>query len=344
MRFIEVEKYIKSVFSDISTYIFTASVEDILSIYYVAVRGEDNTEGAVQRVLNKRRISAIKDFILQGNMFFNTFILNWTDLNYSLEFENEGIKIPIVSQAAQVIDGQHRLEGLKAACEVNPDIGKNEIVVIMTEKLTTKQAATIFLNINAEQKPVPKSLVYDLFGEIKDKNSYIVRATDLAQALNDDKESPYYQCIKQPGQKQGKIDLSTVVNALKNYTTDDGLFSQYNLSDFESQYKVIYNFSQMLKFYYDSEGEWLKTKNPFMTNAGFFAMIQFLCESIIPKCVEKKSFEQKTMKALIPLDEVGLLFKEDIKNMQGKEQRTEVSKYLKGALLREVPNTDEYRF
>lgn len=58
-------------------------------------------------VLNKRGINSIKDFILDKNMFFNTFILNWTDANYLLIVDDSSIKIPIVNGGAQVIDGQH---------------------------------------------------------------------------------------------------------------------------------------------------------------------------------------------------------------------------------------------
>lgn len=347
MRYIKKNKFIVTNFAEIDAYIFTAQVKDILPIYYVAVRGRDNEDGAVQRVLNKRRISSISDFILQGNMFFTPFIFNWVDMQWPLEINSEYIKIPITSGGAQVIDGQHRLEGLKKACESNPEVANKEIIVIMTQNLITKDAANIFLNINSEQKPVPKSLVYDLFGEVKDKDSYIVRAKDIASRLNEDKDSPYYQCVKLPGTKQatGKVDLSTIVNVLKVYTTDEGVFNQYNLSDFESQYKIIFNFSSVLREYYDREGEWLKNVNPFMMNAGFHSMIQFLCVDLIPKCVEKKSFEQQTISRLIQLNEVGLLYREDIKNMQGKQQRTEVYKYLKKALLRkEVPDQNEYRF
>ena len=76
---IVINDYLSTKWANVDAYIFTASVKDILPIYYVAVRGRDTVEGAVQRILNKRRISAIKDFILDGNMFFNTFILNWTN-------------------------------------------------------------------------------------------------------------------------------------------------------------------------------------------------------------------------------------------------------------------------
>ena len=123
---------------DVKAYIFIAKVKDILPIYYVAVRGRDDVEGAVQRVLNRRRINSIKDFVLDGNMFFNTFILNWTDENYALLVDENTIKIPMVNGGAQVIDGQHRLEGLKKAIEEKEDIGEESIIIIMTEKMSKK--------------------------------------------------------------------------------------------------------------------------------------------------------------------------------------------------------------
>lgn len=58
----------------------------------------------------------------------------------------------------------------------------------------------------------------------------------------------------------------------------------------------------------------------------------------------EKSFELKTIKELLPLDEVGLLYKVDLKNKQGKEQRNIVYQYLKSALLKDVPAQNEYRF
>ena len=346
MEYLTIDNYIKTNFGEIPAYLFIAKVKDILPIYYVAVRGRDTTEGAVQRVLNRRRISSIKNFVLDGNMFFNTFILNWTDENFPLLFENNSMKIPVVNAGAQVIDGQHRLEGLKMAVEEKTEIGEQSIIVIMTEKLITRDAASIFLNINTEQRPVPKSLVYDLFGEIKDRQSYIVRASDIANELHIDKDSPYYQCIKLPVSSQGvgKVELSTVVNSLKPYIQEDGAFYQYHISDYNIQYKVICNFFSAIKHFYAQEGCWLKNANPFMSNAGFYAGVKFLCEDLLSKCAEKKSFEEKTIIELLKLDELGLIFREDIKNIQGKEQRNEIYKYLKASLLREVPGQDEYSF
>lgn len=346
MEYIKVDRFIEAKFGDIRTHIFLMKIEDLLPIYYVAVRGRDSVQGAVQRVLNPRRITAIKNFVLEGNMFFNSFILNWVDPNYQVEMNGDELKIPRVSAGAQVIDGQHRLEGIKQAYEEKPEIGDQFIIVVLAKYLSTADAARIFLNINTEQKPVPTSLVYDLFGEVREKNYYIVRATDIAKALNNDPLSPYYQCIKMPQLTAGvgKVDLSTFVNALKQFTADNGVFYEFNLDDFETEYKVVFNFFSAIRTFYERDGSWFRQSNPFLMNAGCYAGIEFLCKDLIPKCAERKSFEESTIIDLLSLDKRELLAKDDLRNVQGKEQRNIVYRYLKSALLKYVPNQDEYKF
>ena len=219
-------------------------------------------------------------------------------------------------------------------------------MIVLTQNISTKDSAKIFLNINTEQKPVPQSLVYDLFGEIKNRQSVVVRATDIANRLNEDFDSPYYQCVKKPGAAQGigKIELSTIVNSTKDYIKNDGIFDQLHVEDFELQYLVICNFFSVLKKAYQKDGSWLTSKNPFMTNAGFYAGVKFLCDDLILKCAEKSSFEQSTMSILMNIEDDNLLFKEDIKNLQGKEQRNEIYKYLKKAMMSGLPKQNEYKF
>ncbi len=66
-------------YGGIPAYTFMMKVKDVIPLYYVAVRGKDGEEGAVQRVLNTRRISSIKNYVLEGNTFFSSFVLNWTN-------------------------------------------------------------------------------------------------------------------------------------------------------------------------------------------------------------------------------------------------------------------------
>ncbi|MCL2821374.1 MAG: DGQHR domain-containing protein [Oscillospiraceae bacterium] len=345
MKYID-EPYLAMSFGTVSTHVFKAKVRDILQIYYIAVRGRDDIEGAVQRLLNPRRINDIKNFILRGNVFLTPFIMNWTENKHKPKCTDGVIRIPITPSAAQVIDGQHRLFGLSRAIEEKPSIGEMEVLIILTQYINTKEAAQIFLNINAEQKPVPKSLVYDLFGEVRDKDFHIVRATELADKLHVEEDSAFYQLIKKPGAPigSGKVDLSAVVGAIKDYLEDDGIFQQYKLSEMETQYRVINNYFTALKNAYESNGGWLSIKNPFLTNSGFYASIKFLCEDLIPKCSSGKSFTIESISHLMQIDSDKLIYREDIKNLSGKEQRSVIYNYLKRLLLREVPDEDEYEF
>lgn len=86
-------------------------VKDAVFMHYVAARGVSDEEGAVQRLLVTRRVNAIRDFVKQGNGFFNTFILNWTEQQFKpvISRGTREIQLPVVARAAQVIDGQHRL-------------------------------------------------------------------------------------------------------------------------------------------------------------------------------------------------------------------------------------------
>jgi hypothetical protein len=52
-----------------SFFLTALSAPDIVSISYVARRGVDEEEGAVQRLLNPARIAGIRDFLLAGEIF-----------------------------------------------------------------------------------------------------------------------------------------------------------------------------------------------------------------------------------------------------------------------------------
>lgn len=347
VRHVEVA-YLKAKFSELEVYIFPIKVKDLLSIYYVAARGRSTEEGAVQRILNKRRIQSIKEFILKGNMFFNTFILNWTDEEFEPKILKETIRLPLQGRRAQVIDGQHRLMGLQTAMNEDEYIGEKEVLVTLSLHLSTKEAATIFLNINSEQKPVPKSLIYDLFGEaVDDREHAINRAKDIADFLHKEKASPFWGRIKYPGgpRGQGGLDLSIVVNALKKHLEIDGVFHRYNLDEIEVQQKVVINYFQALKMFYDENGLWEnKTKNPFFKASGFNGAIEYLIEELLLKCQLEKSFTVDTFKKLLNINPDALITNSDIKGMDGKTARKEVKKFFIESQRKEIPESEEYEF
>jgi DGQHR domain-containing protein len=312
------------------------------------VRGVDAEEGAVQRFLSKRRIESISSFILEGNSFFNSFIFNWTNDDHKPVYKNDELTISLAASSCQAIDGQHRLAGLEKAIEIDPEIGEKEIMTSFVIGLNTGQAANIFLNINSEQKPVAKTLIYDLFGEVvDDKKHAINRAADIARELNDDDTSPYYRLIKFPGTPRGAgvIDLSTVVSSLKKDLESDGKFKMYNLKSLEYQRKALLNYFKALSSSYTENNIWTtKSTNPFFVNSGFNAAIEHFLLSVLPKCMELGSFEIDTLKTILNLKDLDLITRKDIKSMDGKGARRKVREFLEEAMISDLPSENELKF
>lgn len=340
---------LKTTFGDIPAFTFVMKAKDLIPLHYVAVRGRDDEAGAVQRPLSTRRINGIRSYIMDGNNFFNSFIINWTDNNFIPKFSKGNISIPLVPHAAQALDGQHRLAGLQAAIEEDEQYGEHELLVTMCLKLSTQEAARIFVNINTEQRPVPKSLVFDLFGDVvSDEEHAVNRATDLARDLNEDPSSPLYKLIKFPGapRGQGNIELSTFVTALKDsLQPSNGTLYVYKLKDYEKQKLVISNFFQAIRDFYSEANLWGSTaKNPFLKAAGFNGAIDFFIESLLGKCADRRSFAIQTMKDLIALDREGLLTWEELKGKDGKTARKAIKDLLGSNLVSSLPHHNEYQF
>ena len=342
------ERFVKMSVGTIDIYTFPMTVNDLAKISYVAVRGRDKEEGAVQRVLNKKRISSIKQYVLDGNMFVNSFVINWNDENYVPEIIDDQIIIPLVDSVAQLIDGQHRLEGLKEAVKVDESINNKTLLVSMVIGLKTKEAAKIFININSEQKPVPKSLIFDLYGVTEDdKNFAITRSGDIAKELNENVDSPFYNLIKYPGNPRGKgkIDLSTVVSVLKKYVDVDVKFVENNIRDLNLQSQFIINYFSSIKYHWEKEDMWGNaSQNVFFKASGFIAAVEFFFEYVFPKCVDKKSFKLDYLISLFDFTKTTLITNNDIKGSDGKSARKMIIDNLKEGLITEAPQENEYEY
>ena len=121
----------------------------LTKIAYASIRGVDSEPGAVQRYLNTRRISNIREFTLGRGDYPNAVVLNWVNRREPLRTEDEDtLIVSDAERSAQLIDGQHRVAGLKAAIEEDPSVSDLEIPVAIYEHLETTECANIFLSIN----------------------------------------------------------------------------------------------------------------------------------------------------------------------------------------------------
>lgn len=309
----------------------------VTRISYAAVRGQSEEKGAIQRILNPRRITGIKDFTLQVGHFPNAIVLNWVSEDNPIATANGKLSFSDNENSAQIIDGQHRIAGIRAAIEEKASIGNIELPVVIYQKLSTQDCADIFLSINTEQKPVPRSLVFDLYGVASEPvvDPAAVRARDIAMFLNETEESPYYGEIKLPNTpiRKGGIALSTAVTAIKPLVEDKGAFEQIDIRELEPQRQIILNFFLALREKY--KNRWDDKDNVFMYAAGFVGAMDFLKLKLIPYGNIAQSFTVKTIRDAISLSADKLILQEEVKGLGGKDAPKKVYERLVDALGRQ---------
>jgi len=293
----------------------------LVTISYASVRGRDNESGAIQRVLNSRRISSIKEFYISGGDIPANIILNFVSTDTPIHYINGRISFSVKDRLAQLIDGQHRVEGLRAAITDMPNIAHLEIPVAVYQGLTTQECANIFLAINTEQKPVPRSLVYDLYeiasSELVDEAA--IRARDIVAAMNEEGTSPYHEQFKFPGdpRRKGGIALSTAVTEIKPLVEPKGDFEAIGFTSLEMQKQALLNFWETLKIKYGDN--WDTTKNAFLYASGFSGGIQFFRLRLIPYCNQKRSFRKDLMERIIIMYDNDLILQEEVRGLGGKD-------------------------
>ena len=310
----------------------------LTNISYTAVRGQSEERGAVQRLLNRRRIASVRDFTLKVGEYPGAIVLNWVSEDNLLQKKNGHLSFSNRSASAQIIDGQHRLAGIKEAIREKPEIAEFEIPVVIYENLSTRECADIFLSINTEQKIVPRSLVFDLYGVASEPmvDAAAVRARDIAMYLNGDEKSPYLDNIKLPGssRRRGGIALSTVITAIKPLVEEKGDFERIGVPELELQKKILLNFFITIQKKYGKE--WDKNSNAFQYASGFVGAIEFFKLKIIPYCNEKASFTTDTIGQVIQLDRSNLIYQSEVKGMAGKEAQNRIYELLVDAFILET--------
>lgn len=328
-------EFIKTTQHGRSFYLTKLPAKVLADVSYVAVRGESEEEGAVQRVLSARRISRIKTFTLAGGDYPTSIVLNWVNTTKPLKIVNRKLAIPVEPRSAQLIDGQHRVAGIREAIKEDSAIGSLELPVAIYDDLDTARCADIFLSINTEQKPVPKSLVFDLYSLSSEYlvDSAAVRAKDIAAFLNQESDSPYHQLIKFPGspRRRSGIALSTVVSAIKPLVENKGVLDQLGMRDLDGQRRVILNFFRALQGKY--RDEWESRDNAVIYASGFSGAIEFFRSNLVDYCRQRKSFKLEVISDALSLERSELIRQSEVRGMGGRAAIEHIRSRLVGSFL-----------
>ena len=221
-------------------YIASIKSKNLCEITFYDVRRIEGERGfetylGIQRPLNDKRVREISNYVESPDASFPTAVILAID-GVCVEFNEHQSQMTLsayedpedqennisLEQIAKVIDGQHRIEGLK-------DYEKEdfEINVSIFVDMDIADQAYLFSTVNLAQTKVNKSLVYDLFDLAKTRSPQKT-CHNIAVALDKHDNSPFFQKIKRLGvATEGRfnetITQSTFVQALLKYISSDPL-------------------------------------------------------------------------------------------------------------------------
>lgn len=143
-----------------------------------------------------------------------------------------------------IVDGQHRMMGMiklydelnRLAVKTDDDdyvfdyLSKYKFNCTILVNYDLWEQGQVFVNVNFKQKPVNKSLYYEIFGsEYRDsetdwERNKIYLAHKMALYLNEHADSPFYQRIKMLGTGGGYVSQAFVVESLQRHFKRGGLW------------------------------------------------------------------------------------------------------------------------
>lgn len=191
---------------------------------------EIETYLGLQRPLNEKRAAEIGAYTNFQDASFPGSIILAIDEDYA-EFDPDTGEVVIrnykvgeekpskmMREIAHVLDGQHRIAGLKYLKK-----GPFDVIVTLFIGADISDQAYIFATVNLEQRKVNRSLAYDLFALAKTRSPERT-CHNIAVAFDRDTSSPFYKKIKRlgratPGRDDETITQATFVSGLLQHVS-----------------------------------------------------------------------------------------------------------------------------
>jgi DGQHR domain-containing protein len=271
---------------DTQCYVTVMKSKDIFEISEVS-RVDTNPKDGYQRLLSRKRADDIAQYLSDGNIIPGSIILSAQEgchINY--DPSSNKITIDTTEAGLFVIDGQHRLYGA-SLCQ--SDI---LLPVCIFVGLELKQEVQYFLDINSNQKGVPKTLRIELLKFLSEPESAEAILIKLFKDLGDEIDSPLYSKTSATTSAPGKISHVPFQNALGS------LIDGKTLRKFDYEKKKI-----LIKNYLSAVSETLikmERNDKRLTSSAFFQAIFKVFEDVCSSSLTYyKNYQQSSFKYIL---------------------------------------------
>ena len=278
---------------------------------------DDINDRGYQRLLNKTRAKKLADYIVKGqdshDAFLPTSVFLATDKSIYFNDQNNTIEIDIsLVGPFSVVDGQHRLEGLKMAAEKDKRVLDFEVPVNIAINLPKIAQMCHFLIVNTTQKSVDKSVEQRIIARLSEaldiedlpslpkwilntvEKGEVDKAIKYVDYLNETGDSPWFGKVQMANANSdgATINQRTFVKAIVKYvlTANNPLTI---VKDFEKEKKIFLNYWKAIKLNLDDGDSATLYK---------YGSVELFCKFSIPfftKLQDRGSFTVSTMDKLL---------------------------------------------
>lgn len=317
-------------------------LSDLIKVTTVAFR-RSSEDTLYQRNINRPNIGKIKSFVLSATnsknplVLFPTPVLLGADVPITelpegtiaqniQDFDFDGfwgdiLVLPIISSASLyrlflplagdkyifLVDGQHRYVALKELYEAGL-IVDFELPIVLLAEYDKFDQAEVFATINFNQKPVNKSLYYDIFGSLPSGNTDLKLAHFLARNLNERPESPLFRMVKMLGTGEGVISqaffVETVIEIFNNGRPNGlkSMLNYYRENDeaYTALLPILINYFRLIKENFnvywpnmiDNKYSSYHYKNILLKTTGIFSLLNMFSDIfVVPEHLRWRDYE-----------------------------------------------------
>lgn len=242
-----------------SYFIISSISADIIYKSSRVTRAEEDPEKGYQRFLNETRAKHIANYLDQGNAIPGAIILSAKkEAGIRFDEEKEEISFNLIPDSFMVIDGQHRLYGAQF-CEK-----RIELPVAILLNLELEDEVRYFLDINGQQRGVPRALRLEVEKFLVEEDSPEQFRIKLAHKLNESPTSPLVGLISPTKSVTGKLSQVPFKSSIEPLLK----LPQIKPLTFDQKYKLFENFLNAL--YKNLELRGFEKK---ITNSAFFQAV-----------------------------------------------------------------------
>lgn len=254
---------------DLTLYATALKVRDLIRPGFYTVETLDPSDfddKGYQRLLNKSRAKKLADYVVKGqdarDAFLPTSVFLATDKTVPFDEIGNTITIDVANVGPfNVVDGQHRLEGLKVASEKDSRVLDFEVPVNVAVNLPMLHQMCHFLIVNSTQKSVDKSVEQRIVARLTEaldvenipslpkwilntvEKGEVERAIKYVDFLNDQPDSPWHNKIRKANDDAGptRINQSSFAQSILKYVlTANNPISA--VMDFDKERRIFLNY------------------------------------------------------------------------------------------------------